>query len=53
MNITLLCAIVLLVVWIVLGFVIAVPAGWVHLSYAGAATLYVRRVLLGAPRFRS
>jgi hypothetical protein len=53
MNLTLLCALVSLVVWIVLGFVVAVPAGWVHLWYAAAAMLYVRRVLVGAPRFRS
>jgi hypothetical protein len=52
-NLTLLGAIVLLVAWIVLGFVVAVPAGWVHLCYAGAAVLFVRRVLIGAPRFRS
>ena len=53
MNLTLLCAIVLLVAWIVLGFVVPVPAGWVHLCYAAAAMLYVRRVLMGAPRFYS
>ena len=52
-NLTLLGAIVLLVAWIVLGFVVAVPAGWVHLCYAAAAMLFVRRVLVGAPRFRS
>ena len=53
MNLTLLGTLVLLVAWIVLAFAVAVPAGWVHLCYAAAATLYVRRVLIGAPRFRS
>ena len=53
MNLTSLGVIVLLVAWIVLAFVIAVPAGWVHLCLAGAAILFVRRVLVGAPRFRS
>jgi len=52
-NLTLLGTLVLLVAWIVLGFVVAVPAGWVHLSYAVAAILFVRRVLVGAPRFYS
>jgi len=52
-NLTLLGVIVLLVAWIVLGFVVAVPAGWVHLCYAGAAILLARGVLIGAPRFRS
>jgi hypothetical protein len=52
-NLTLLSVIVLLVAWIVLAFVVAVPAGWVHLCYAVAAILLVRRVLVGAPRFYS
>lgn len=53
MNLTLLSAVALLLLWIVLAFVLAVPQGWVHLCYAGAAMLVVRRVLIGAPRFRS
>ena len=53
MNLTLLGALVLLVAWIVLGFVVPVPAGWVHLCYAAAAILFVRRVLVGATRFYS
>jgi hypothetical protein len=53
MNVTLLMAIAALVAWIVLGFIVAIPAGWVHLCYAAAMILLARRVLVGAPRFRS
>lgn len=53
MNLTLLGTIMLLVAWIVLGLIVAVPAGWVHLCYAAATILFARRVLVGAPRFRS
>lgn len=53
MNLTLLSAVALLLAWIVLAFVLAAPYGWVHLFYAGAAMLLVRRILIGAPRFRS
>jgi hypothetical protein len=53
MNLSLLGAVVMLALWIVLGFVVALPNGWVHLLYAGAVMLITRRVLLGAPTFRS
>ena len=53
MNLTLLAAIVLVVAWILLLFVAAVPSGAIHLLYAGAVILFARRVLIGAPRFRS
>ena len=53
MNLSLLFGIVSLVVWVVLAFVVAVPAGWVHLFYAAAVVLFARRVLVGAPKFRS
>ncbi len=53
MNLTVVFGIVSLVVWIVLAFVAAVPAGWVHLFYTGAVVLFARRVIAGAPRFRS
>ncbi len=53
MNLTVVFGIVSLVVWIVLAFVVAVPAGWVHLFYAGAVVLFARRVIAGAPQFRS
>lgn len=52
-NATLLAMLVLLILWILLAFVVAVPAGWVHLCYAAAAVLFVRRVVVGAPRFYS
>ena len=53
MNLTVLFGIVSLVVWVVLAFVVAVPAGWVHLFYAAAVVLSARRVMVGVPRFRS
>ena len=53
MNLTLLAAVVMLALWIVLGFLSPIPAGWVHLFYAAAAVLVARRVMVGAPRFFS
>lgn len=53
MNLTVLAALLLLVAWVVLAFVVAIPAGWVHLGYAGAMILAARRIIAGAPRFRS
>jgi len=53
MNLSLLAAVVMLALWIVLGFVVAVPSGWVHLLYAGGIMLLARRVVVGAPQFRS
>jgi hypothetical protein len=53
MNVTLITAIVLLVAWVLLVFVAQVPTGSVHLLYAGAVILFARRVLIGAPSFRS
>jgi hypothetical protein len=53
MNLTLLAAVVMLLLWILLAFVVALPSGWVHLCYAGGMILLARRVLVGAPRFRS
>ena len=53
MNVTLITAIVLLVAWVLLVFVAQVPTGYVHLLYAGAVVLFARRVLIGAPSFRS
>ena len=53
MNATLLGAIVLLALWIVLAFVLAVPSGWVHVCYAGSTILVARRIVVGAPSFRS
>jgi hypothetical protein len=53
MNVTLITAIILLLAWVLLVFVAQVPSGYVHLLYAGAAILFARRVLIGAPSFRS
>lgn len=52
MNLTLLAAVALLVAWILL-LVAQVPSGWIHVPYAAAIMLFARRVLVGAPRFRS
>jgi hypothetical protein len=53
MNLTLLAAILSLVAWIALAFVLALPSGAVHLLYAAGVVLLARRVLVGAPAFRS
>jgi hypothetical protein len=53
MNVTFITAIVLLAAWILLVFVAQVPSGNVHLLYAGAVVLFARRILYGAPSFRS
>ena len=53
MNLTSLAAVVMLLIWMVLVFVVQVPSGAVHLLYAGAVILFARRVLAGAPRFIS
>jgi len=53
MNVTLITAIAMLVAWVVLVFVAQVPSGYVHLVYAGAVILFARRILVGAPGFRS
>ena len=53
MNLSVLLALVSLVLWIALGFVTPIAAGWVHLFYAAATLLFARRVLVGAPKFLS
>jgi len=53
MNITLLAAIASLVLWVVLVFVAHIGAAAVQLLWAAAALLFARRILVGAPRFRS
>lgn len=42
MPITLVVAVVLLLAWLVLGFLVPVGVGAVHLLYAAGATLLVR-----------
>jgi hypothetical protein len=53
MTLSLVLAFVSLVLWIILGFVTPVAAGWVHLFYAAAVMLIARRILVGAPKFLS
>jgi hypothetical protein len=53
MNLSLLLAVVMLLAWIVLAFVVQVTSGAVHLLYAAAVILFARRVLVGAPTFVS
>ena len=53
MTLSLILALVSFVLWIVLGFVTPVAAGWVHLFYAAAVILVARRIMIGAPKFLS
>lgn len=53
MNLTLLAAIACLVAWLGLVFVAHIGSGAVQLLWAAAVLLFTRRVLAGAPRFRS
>ena len=53
MNVTLALALLSLGAWIMLGFVIALPTGTVHVLYAAGMLLLARRVLVGAPKFVS
>ncbi len=53
MNITLVAAVVLLGAWLVLVFHSHSESGAVHILYAAGVVLLARRVLVGAPRFRS
>lgn len=52
MNLSLVAAIVSLGLWLVL-LVHQVPNGFIHLLYAGAVILLVRRIVVGAPKFLS
>lgn len=53
MNVTLVAAAALLAVWVVLVFAFHIGTGSVHILYAGAAILFARRVIVGAPKFLS
>ena len=53
MNLTLIAATVLLLLWGILVFAFHMGEGPVQLLYAAAAILFARRVIVGAPRFRS
>ncbi|MDO8665955.1 MAG: hypothetical protein Q7J79_05040 [Gemmatimonadales bacterium] len=47
MNLTLAVALMALVAWIVIGFLVPLGAGWVHLLLAAGVMLLVRRVVTG------
>ena len=53
MNITLIAAIVLVVLWVILVFGMHMGQGPVQPLYAAAAILFARRIIVGAPKFRS
>ena len=53
MNLTLIAAVVLLLVWGILVFVVHLGQGPVQLLYAAAAILFARRIVVGAPKFLS
>ena len=46
-NLTLIAALAAFAVWVVLAFVAAVPAGWVHVFLAVGVILLIRRVVTG------
>jgi hypothetical protein len=53
MNLTLLAAVVMVLAWLALVYVAQIPSGWIHLLYIGAVALFARRILIGAPKFKS
>src|SRR5207302_9787214 len=53
MNLTVIAAIVLLGTWAALVFGAHIGSGPVQLLYAAAAILFARRIIVGAPKFRS
>ena len=53
MNLTLVAAIALLLLWGVLVFVAHNGGGPVHLLYAVSVMLFARRIIAGAPKFVS
>ena len=53
MNVTLITAIALVVLWAILVFGLHLGSGPVQLLYACAVILFVRRIIVGAPKFLS
>ena len=53
MNLTLIAAVVLLLLWGILVFVMHLGSGLVQVLYALAVVLFARRVIVGAPKFLS
>jgi hypothetical protein len=53
MNLTLIAAVALLLVWGTLVFAMHLGSGPVQVLYALAVILFARRILVGAPKFLS
>jgi len=53
MNLTLIIGIVSILLWGVLLFVLHVESGAINLLYAVAVLAVARRIIVGAPTFRS
>lgn len=47
---SLVLGVALMIAWIVLGLVVPLGAGWVHLLLAAGVMLLIRGVVLGRPR---
>ena len=53
LNVTLIAALVCSIAWLVLLVTLPAVPGAVNLLYALAIVLYARRILVGAPTFKS
>jgi len=53
MNLTLVAAIALLLLWVILVFALHLGSGPVQVLYALAVVSFARRIIVGAPKFRS
>src|SRR5216110_2590767 len=53
MNLTLVAAIALLLLWCILVFALLLGSGPVQLLYAVSVVLFARRIIAGAPKFLS
>jgi len=53
MNLTLIAAVVLLLLWGIFVFVMHFGSGPVQVLYALAVVLFARRIIVGAPKFLS
>lgn len=47
MNVAMIFAVVCLILWVVLAFVVAIPSGWVHLPLAGGTVLLAVGIVEG------
>ena len=53
MNLTLIGAVALLAAWVGVLVTVQPTSGWLHVLLAGAVILIARRIIVGAPTFRS